>query len=83
MAEQPANRADQQEDAEAMTRPGSQSSSGMSTRTDDALLEAMQREQKRTGQALNAPDATGEASPDAAHTPINRNPEATTGPVID
>ncbi|KAA9327131.1 hypothetical protein F0P96_18000 [Hymenobacter busanensis] len=85
MAEQPANGAEQQEDFQAMTRPGSQSSSGMSTQTDDSLLDALQREQQAQGQQPIVPAIEAQAtnSAQAESSPLGRNPEATTGPVTD
>ncbi|RTQ47726.1 hypothetical protein EJV47_17550 [Hymenobacter gummosus] len=60
------------------TEPGSQSSSGMSSRLDDALVEAHEREKLRRGE----PSDVSEESLNAG-SPIGRSPEASTGPVQD
>lgn len=54
--------------------PGSQSSSGMSTSINDALVDALEREKRKRGEPLDIEE-------DKPGSPINRSPEASTGPV--
>ena len=63
-------------------QPGSQSSSGMSNRVDDQLVEAMERDKLRRGEPLDVtPEGLGnDARPES---PIGRSPEAATGPIQD
>ncbi len=63
-------------------QPGSQSSSGMTDRIDDQLVEALEREKQRRGEPLDVtPEAlNGTAQPDS---PVGRSPEAATGPIQD
>ncbi|MCC3159562.1 hypothetical protein LJ737_20135 [Hymenobacter sp. 15J16-1T3B] len=78
MTEHP-NQADQpRPDAEInrANEPGSQSSSGMSSRVDDALVDALEREKKQRGEPLDI-------SEESLGSPIGRSPEASTGPVQD
>ncbi|RAK63508.1 hypothetical protein [Hymenobacter edaphi] len=82
MTEHP-NPADQpQPDAEInrANEPGSQSSSGMSNRYDDALVDALEREKQQRGEPL---DISEDSLNTAEGSPIGRSPEASTGPVQD
>ncbi|GAB3840153.1 hypothetical protein [Hymenobacter jeollabukensis] len=82
MTEHP-NSADQpRPDAEInrANEPGSQSSSGMSNRIDDALVDALERDKKQRGEPL---DITEETLKSSVGSPIGRSPEASTGPVQD
>ncbi|OON68586.1 hypothetical protein [Hymenobacter sp. CRA2] len=84
---EPQNTADQpRPDAELnkSNEPGSQSSSGMSNQLDDALVEAHERDKQRRGEPLDVtPEAFGGQAEQAGDSPLGRNPEATTGPVVD
>ena len=82
MNQQPSSADQLRPDAEISpaTEPGSQSSSGMSNRLDDALVEAQQREKKQNGEPL---DIAEEHLDSPAGSPIGRSPEASTGPVQD
>jgi hypothetical protein len=91
MTDQPANQARPDAELNNSNKPGSQSSSGMSNRLDDALVEAHERDKQRRGEpldvsaeALGDAPAAGAADPDApAGSPLGRSPEAATGPVQD
>ncbi|KUG08415.1 hypothetical protein [Solirubrum puertoriconensis] len=86
------------EDKIEQNTPGSQSSSGMSDQINDSLVDAMEREKLQRGEDLDvSADALGglannqpqgsvtEQNRDGQQpgSPINRDPEATTGPVVD
>jgi hypothetical protein len=93
MTDNPSTAPEQGEELQAANQPGSQSSSGMSSDINDSLVEAYEREKQQKGEPLDvAPESLGanftaqssEQTGDAdRNSPINRNPEATTGPVTD
>ncbi|UYZ59589.1 hypothetical protein [Hymenobacter latericus] len=92
--QQPNSQHNLREDKIEQNTPGSQSSSGMSDQINDSLVEALEREKLQRGEDLDVPaDALGGVANNQAQgratednqpgSPINRDPEATTGPVID
>lgn len=91
MADQQNNAAAQPDELNNTGTPGSQSSSGTTDRINDSLVEAHQREKQERGEKLDVPasalsGAVGQdqdAKESKPGSPINRDPEATTGPVVD
>ncbi|AYA35910.1 hypothetical protein D3Y59_01890 [Hymenobacter oligotrophus] len=96
--QQPNSQQNLREDKIEQNTPGSQSSSGMSNQINDSLVDAMEREKLQRGEDLDvSADALGGLAgnqPKGSATeqnrfdqqpgsPINRDPEATTGPVVD
>lgn len=82
MSQHPSSADQPQPDAKITpaTEPGSQSSSGMSNRLDDALVDALERKKMRKGEPL---DISEEGLGAPAGSPLGRSPEASTGPVQD